>query len=227
MPFFKYGKKLNLSILSIWTLGEQLGSEGKDGFIRSVTNNNVEGAMKIFKDKKSIKKIINEINYQKIAASNNIAPPILSNWEITVDTKCFVMKKMNRTLLKIIKDQNETLFPSQVNRLIHLYTTLSNLKILHNDTNVLRNIIEDDDGVLYLIDFGLAKKFTSKTIKEKGPNPNLSLLAEIDHALKSNYFTQLISNYEKKHNVVIDYKRKIIKDREEKIKKVLEMVFKK
>ena len=119
---------------------------------------------------------------------------------------------------KVFGYKNKTLIPSQVNRLIHLYTTLSNLKILHNDTNVLRNVIEDENGVLYLIDFGFAKKITSKTIKEKGPNPNLSLLAEIDHSLKSNYFTQLISNYEKKHKVVIDFKRKIMKEREERIK---------
>ena len=222
MPFFNYGKKLDQKITSKWKLGKQLGSEGKDGYVCEVTNNNEIAAMKIFKNKKSINKIKKELDFQKQAALKNIAPPILSDWEITENSKCFVMQKMNRTLLSIVKEQNNTLNQSQIDRLIELYTKLTNIKLLHNDPNILKNIMENNNGELFLIDFGFTEKITIKNIKVRGPNPNLSLLACLDHTLKTNYFSELISNYEKKYDVIIDIKKHMKRKREFRIKRYID-----
>ena len=219
MPFFNYGENLDQSILSVWTLGKQLGSEGKDGYVCKVTNDEISAVMKIFKNKKSIKKIRKEIEYYKITSNANLSPIILSNWEIEDNSKCFIMQPMKRTLLEIVKQQNNKLTPEQIERLLYLYTKLSELKILHNDSNILRNIMEGYDGKLYLIDFGFSKNITKKVFSEQGPNPNLSLLAELDHKLKTTYFSKLIETYENQYNYIIDYRKHCRKQIQERINK--------
>ena len=96
------------------------------------------------------------------------------------------MERLDKTLRDIVIEQKKTLTETQVERLKYLYKKLSEIKILHNDCNVFRNIMSNKDGKLFLIDFGFSKLINNKRIKERGPYSNYSLLLEIDYALKHN-----------------------------------------
>ena len=161
--------------------------------------------MKIFKKRKSIKKIQKEKNFYEHCSKIDIAPKILSDWEIDENNKCFVMERLDKTLKQVVKSQNLTLNEKQIERLIYIFKKLSENKILHNDNNVFLNTMSDKDGKFYIIDFGFSKFVKNKRIKERGPFFNFSLLYTIDYAMKKNYFKELLLNYQNEYNMSFDY----------------------
>ena len=186
---------LDPSIFTKWKVLEFI-AEGKDGHVLKVKKGNQIGALKIFKKKKSIKKIIKEINFHKLAASKKLSPPILSKWEITNNTKCYVTGFLPFTLKKVLSDQNKKLSTDQVKRIIYLFTELDKLNILHNDDNIMRNILADNYGIFYLIDFGFSE------ISKK--DTNYRLLGKLNNITNNNYLKKFISNYEKETGTIID-----------------------
>ena len=201
---------LDPSIFSEWKVLEFI-AEGKDGHVLKVKKGNQIGALKIFKKEKSIKKIIKEINFHKLAASKKLSPPILSKWEITNNTKCYVTGFLPFTLKKVLSDQNKKLSTEQIKRIIYLFTELEKLKILHNDDNITRNILADDEGTFYLIDFGFSKKI-------KKNDTNYRLLAKLYNITNSIYLKKFISNYEKETGTIIDLRSHIKAQQEERMK---------
>lgn len=201
---------LDPSIFSEWKVLEFI-AEGKDGHVLKVKKGNQIGALKIFKKEKSIKKIIKEINFHKLAASKKLSPPILSKWEITNNTKCYVTGFLPFTLKKVLSDQNKKLSTEQIKRIIYLFTELEKLKILHNDDNITRNILADDEGTFYLIDFGFSKKI-------KKNDTNYRLLAKLYNITNSIYLKKFISNYEKETGTIIDLRSHIKAQKEERMK---------
>lgn len=201
---------LDPSIFSEWKVLEFI-AEGKDGHVLKVKKGNQIGALKIFKKKKSIKKIVTEVNFHKLAASKKLSPPILSKWEITNNTKCYVTGFLPFTLKKVLSDQNKKLSTEQIKRIIYLFTELEKLKILHNDDNITRNILADDEGTFYLIDFGFSKKI-------KKNDTNYRLLAKLYNITNSIYLKKFISNYEKETGTIIDLRSHIKAQQEERMK---------
>jgi predicted Ser/Thr protein kinase len=202
---------LDPKIFSIWKVLKFI-AEGKDGHVLKVKKGNQIGALKIFKNTKSIKKIIVEINFHKTAAQKKLAPPILSKWEITNKTKCYVTSFLPFTLKKILFDQNKILLVNQIKRIIYLFTELDKLKILHNDDNITRNILSDINGVFYLIDFGFSNKL-------KKNDTNYRLLAKLNNITNNNFLKKFISNYEEKTGTIIDLHSHMKVQQEERLKK--------
>lgn len=200
-------KLLSKDVLDKWEIKEQLGVDGKDGIVFSVINklNGEKGAMKIYKKRKSVNKIKKELAFYEMCSNVDISPKILSDWDIDENNKCFVMKRLDKTLKQVVKSQNLTLNKDQIDRLIYIYQKLSEILILHNDNNVFLNTMSDETGKFYIIDFGFSKFVNKKKIKERGPYLNFSLLYTIDYAMKNNYFKELILNYQKEYDMSFDY----------------------
>ena len=201
---------LDPTIFSEWKVLKFI-AEGKDGHVLKVKKGNQLGALKIFKKTKSIKKIVKEINFHKTAAQKKLAPPILSKWEITNNTKCYVTGFLPFTLKKVLSDQNKKLSTEQIKRIIYLFTELDKLKIYHNDDNITRNILSDIDGVFYLIDFGFSKKL-------KKNDTNYRLLAKLNNITNNIFLKKFISNYEKETGTIIDLRSHIKAQQEERMK---------
>ena len=207
--------KYNLepAIFSEWKVLKFI-AEGKDGHVLKVKKGDQLGALKIFKKTKSIKNIVKEINFHKIAAQKKLAPPILSKWEITNKTKCYITKFLPFTLKKVLSDQEKILSDSQIKRIIYLFTELDKLKILHNDDNITRNILSDMDGIFYLIDFGFSKKL-------KKDETNYRLLAKLNRIIDNTYLKKFISNYEKETGTIIDFHSHIKIQQEKRLKEAI------
>jgi serine/threonine protein kinase len=188
-------------IQSKYNIIKQLGNEGIDGYVVLVeckkTHNKY--AMKIFKNKKSIKKIKKEIKLLQKASSHNIAPKV-----IDFSDYWFVMELMYERLFDVLAKQNNTLTNYQIDQIIYLYKSLSKINILHNDSNITYNILLDSNGVFKLIDFGLSKNISKDILIKKGPFPNYSLLSNLYKITNNKYLRTIIDDYEKKYNVIID-----------------------
>ena len=208
-----------------WQINEKL-AEGKDGSVYSITNiiDNRKGAVKLFKDKKSLKKIKKEFAFFKQCSDIDISPKIYNDKELDEDNKYFMIERMEYTLLEFQKKNEMTL--EYLKEIINLYMKLSELKIFHNDGNIGRNIMFNN-GRFYLIDFGFSNNFNKRLYKQFGENPNIShingLLKYVKKKKLKLYLENLIDNYEKENNVIINYVKheriKLEKHREEMMKK--------
>lgn len=208
-----------------WQINEKL-AEGKDGAVYSITNviDNREGAVKLFKDKKSLKKIKKEFSFFKQCSDKDIAPKIYNDKELDENNKYFMIERMECTLIQFMKNNEITM--EHLKEIICLYEKLNELNIFHNDGNIGRNIMFNN-GRFYLIDFGFSCKFNNKLYKQFGKKPNYSHINGLSKYVKKTelkqYLENLIDNYEKKYDVVIDYVKheriKQEKRREEMLKK--------
>lgn len=144
--------------------------KGKDGTTYT-RGNNSNSAIKQFKKSKSPVKISSEVDFQKIASSKGISPRII---KYDLETKKIVMDKLDKTLYDILKDNNGKLTQKYQKRIIEIFKILDELKIFHADPSAM-NFMEKDKQ-LYIIDFGFAKKITSKlAAKHNCPSENLNM----------------------------------------------------
>jgi tRNA A-37 threonylcarbamoyl transferase component Bud32 len=66
------------------------------------------------------------------------------------------MEKMNGgNMLDVITKQNGILTLDQQKQIIKIYDTLNNIKIYHNDSNILNLMF--NNGQLYIIDYGMSR----------------------------------------------------------------------
>ena len=203
---------------------KQLGSEGKDG-MTLLAKNNADGkhyAVKIFRPKKSMRQIQKEYDFLKAAAIAGLAPKVIDLGVLNENNKCFMMEALDKTLKELIKEQGGSLTKNQRDQIVKLYEGLTEIGILHNDDNVLLNIMcRVRDNKLFLIDFGMSRAITKKDIKIRGPNPNLrSIPLNLQHALRktTHNFRKIIDDYENKHGVIIDIINYRIKQKEKRVK---------
>lgn len=163
----------------------QLGDDGKEGqTFLAFAPSSFEGsvldlelkvpkktrvAVKTFKKSKSEKKIHQEAVHQQIAAAAGAAPPIFG---INPAEKYIVMKCMDTIVAK--EFINNPLPESLQYMICALMGRLDNAKIMQNDSNAL-NVMLDERGRPYMIDFGMAKKITPKIIKKRGNHPNINI----------------------------------------------------
>ena len=154
-----------------------LGTEGKEGATYLLqTNAGYEFAMKTFRKQKSAAKIAKEATLQNIAASVGVAPAVLKYNGLQ---KYIIMDRLHHRVVDLAKEkQNRALTEKQQTSLMECLDKLDEAKVLHNDGNVL-NIMEDDNGNLFLIDYGFSRELKtadfSKNKHGKHPNTKLTL----------------------------------------------------
>ena len=152
------------------------GRPGREGttFV-AVTAEGTRYAIKMFRKTKSINKIKKEVQLQNEAAARGIAPQVHA---VNATEKYIVMDCLRETLVAYMDLQHtqgvRPLSAAHETRLMEICDTLDALKILHNDSNPL-NLMVDDDGKLFLIDFGFSKRMTAVTYDKYGAHPNISL----------------------------------------------------
>ena len=167
------------------TESHQLGEDGKEGqtflaFTPSAFKGEVLNfelnlpkksrvAVKTFKKTKSIKKIRKEAQYQQTAASLGAAPPIFG---IHTQEKYIVMKCMDTLVAKEFKGQS---MPGPLQYMIcALMNRLDEAKVMQNDSNAL-NVMLDERGRPYMIDFGMAKQIPPAIVKKRKGHPNINI----------------------------------------------------
>ena len=187
----------------------QLGRVGKDGITVLYKDGKHSYALKIFKRTKSAAKVRDEINFQKKAAKQSLSPPIYQSYEGTRKNNVrtskrnpfILMKLLHRTLPEMIKKQDGRLTTKQQEQMIKIFEKLDRLQILHNDSNP-SNFMFSKHGTLYIIDFGLSRKFNQKerAIRNNQPKPNItvSLMGLYERIRK--YRPKQLRDYLKKHN---------------------------
>ena len=163
-----------------------LGIAGKEGttYLVHSTVTGKDYAMKTFRSTKSAAKIAKEVELQNKAASLGVSPKILT---YSGTDKYILMEKLPHRLIDIAKNkQGKKLTKEQQKDIIDCAHKLDSLDILHNDGNVL-NLMTDDEGKVYMIDYGFAKKISKKILKKYGPKVNGSLtVASLVRSLRHN-----------------------------------------
>jgi len=104
-------------------------------------------------------KFLNEVELQKEAARENIAPPIIDYWICkNPSVGVIIMPMLVKTLKDVWTDSSVTvdqkeLYKSEANALL---SKLNKLKIQHGDSHT-ENFMFDKQGKLKLIDFGMSQ----------------------------------------------------------------------
>jgi len=153
-----------------------LGKRGKFGSIAQVckSNRNCGYVMKVVSirtnpseihdlefgtESVTREKFLNEVELQKEAAKENIAPPIIEYW-ICKDPSVgvIIMPMLDKTLKDVWTDSSvsvdqKELYKSEANALL---SKLNKLKIQHGDSHT-ENFMFDKQGKLKLIDFGMSQ----------------------------------------------------------------------
>ena len=198
-------------LLKSWIPLRLLGMEGKDGLVvhvRSVTDPDKEGAVKVFKASKPSVEIEAELRLCQILAAAGAGPAILDHGK-----KFFVMVKLKRTLRQVVDAQHGRLTVPQVEDLTNLLGARSKA-VFVADPSVGRNIMENDDGKFLLIDCGAGREPTSADFNQNGPWPNYGLLGCIQSTLRvaGAPFSEAIRAYEEENAVRIVKGRVKMKD---------------
>ncbi|MDA7838817.1 protein kinase [bacterium] len=166
-----------------WTTGEQLGNDGKEGitYIGTLTRRfngslldmpvqlrkGARVAVKTFRATKSVARIEKEAALQQTCALAGISPPV---YGIDRDKKCIVMKMLASLPVQMYREQA---LPDDLQyQICALMHRLDEAKVMHNDMNAF-NVMLDDTGRPFMIDFGLAKPITPKITKKFGAHPNI------------------------------------------------------
>jgi len=164
---------------------QQLGKDGKDGvtYMHSLKKKYVgeyDGqpfsvprgrsiAVKTFKAKKSVAKILKEAELQSICASAGISPQV---YGVNVRDKYIAMEMM---VGLPAEDYRGGVMPDEQQYMIcALMGRLDSVGILHGDMNAL-NVMLCSKGRPYMIDFGFAKKITKATTRTHGAHPNFTV----------------------------------------------------
>ena len=109
---------------------------------------------------------------QRAAAEAGVAPRVHMFDE---KNKFIVMDKLAKTCVEVAKEQGGNLTESQQEQIISLIEGLTRAGVLHNDGNA-QNVMVDEEGRFYFIDYGFSKKISAADVKKYGPDPNTSVV---------------------------------------------------
>ena len=158
--------------------GAQLGESGKDGKVYAVTDKyGTEYAMKVFKKTKSSKRLLAEIELQRLCSDAGISPRIV---DFDTEEKFIVMEKMDTRLYDILVEQKGVLTEKQQSQLVSLFKALDKVNVFHGDANILNYMYKRSK--LYIVDFGYSKQITPELKQKLGtttPNADLMLVGLI------------------------------------------------
>lgn len=155
---------------------------GKDGAVSVVKVGDTICILKQFKKTKSAKRIQKEADFQGKACELGVAPQV---FHVDLDKKQIFMQGLDKTLLEVAKNRVPAcLLKSEMEAIETICRTLDKHEILHNDGNC-RNIMVDQ-GKIYMIDYGFAKKIDSKVLS-KTNEPNIKFtLAMMKRSFRQN-----------------------------------------
>jgi len=171
--YLRYKKEKIDKYKKIEKLGK--GKEGITYLVKDEKGNRF--AMKTFKKTKSSKTLKREYKLQEKAASCGVAPKV---YEYDIVSKYIIMDLMDGRLIDIIKSQGNKLYRYQQARILEIYRKLDQCRVFHGDAN-LANYMHKDK-IIYLIDYGFAKKIDRKlkrSVNSDLPNFELMLLGFI------------------------------------------------
>jgi len=156
-----------------YTKISQLGDSGKEGTTHLVYDNKGEKelAMKCFRKAKSSRTLKKEYAFLRKAGKAGISPRAI---DYDTVSKYIVMEKMDSHLYHELKKTKKLKKKHQL-RILEIFSKLDELKIFHNDANLLNYMLKD--GTVYLIDFGFAREINDRLIKgTKTEKPNTYLM---------------------------------------------------
>ena len=149
------------------------GKAGKDGTtFLATTSNGHRYAIKLFKPTKSTTFIVKEAKLQQMAADNGVAPVVRGVSEVG---KFIVMDALKETIVDKANREKWTSLPRDYKAMLYaLCVRLDKADVLQNDGNPL-NLMVDETGRLYIIDYGFATEIDNKMKKKRGAQPNVAL----------------------------------------------------
>jgi len=164
---------------------DQLGKDGKEGKtylaeVSSTYTGSVCGkvvtvkrktnvAVKTFKSTKSKNKIMSEATMQQKCAILDASPNVLG---VNLKEKYIVMQALDSLPVETYRDGD---MPDELQYMLcALMARMDESGIMHGDMNAL-NVMLNQEGRPYMIDFGFAKKIDKKCLKKRGPHPNISV----------------------------------------------------
>lgn len=164
-------------------LTEQLGKDGKEGItlLGTITQRysgqcfNVpvrlrkgqQVAVKTFKKTKSIARIQKEAALQQLCAEAEVSPIV---YGVDTTNKHIIMEKMASLPVETYSKLPDEL-QYQICALMH---RMDNANVMHADMNA-RNVMLNEAGRPYMIDFGFAKKIDAKITRKFGEHPNVKV----------------------------------------------------
>ena len=149
---------------------EILGQPGKEGTTYLVNIDGKEYAVKTFRKNKSINKLKKEAEFQRMGALVGVSPKV---YYVSTKNKYIVMDKLDTRLKDYLENNNYEVVPDHINkRLDEIFNKLDEIRVLHNDGNIL-NFMLDKNEKVYIIDYGFAKKISANMLKKTG-SPNLN-----------------------------------------------------
>ena len=155
-----------------WKRNPVAFAKGKEGEIFKCSSDEYENGkycvMKLFKKTKSVRKFLNEADFQRRAAVVGVAPPVIDFYAAKKKGKkgnesYLITELCDLTILEYIKKQ-KNLTDNEFEQIHELYKKLDSVNILHNDANP-NNLMVSSHPVkrFYLIDYGLAKNGNNNT----------------------------------------------------------------
>lgn len=153
------------------------GQKGRTGTTFIATGRSgAEYAIKLFKADRSSNSLKKEADCQEKAAAYGVSPHILA---INTKDKFIIMEKMKETIVDYMTREhpdrgNRILSTEYQERIIEICERLDQAGVVQNDGNPL-NLMLDDTGKLFVIDYGFAKVITKAVTKKRGPEPNINL----------------------------------------------------
>lgn len=151
------------------TKQNQLGEDGKEGKTYLAKFGRKTVAVKTFKLSKSSAKIQREADFQQICAEVGVSPQV---YETNQEKKYIVMDKLETLPAQTYKNKQ---MPDDLQYMIcALMGRMDEVKVLHGDMNAL-NVMCSSNGRPYMIDFGFAKKISSKMVKKYSGHPNVKV----------------------------------------------------
>jgi tRNA A-37 threonylcarbamoyl transferase component Bud32 len=154
------------------------GKKGKEGTTFIATGRSgARYAIKMFGVNKAPAMISKEAAFQKRAADYGVSPRVLA---VNLSQKYIIMERMRETIVDVMKRLYPDPAPSRPlskayqQRIIEICERLDEAGVVQNDGNPL-NLMVDDAGVLFVIDFGFAKEINRKVLKKRGSEPNINL----------------------------------------------------
>tara|TARA_B110001452_G_scaffold244478_1_gene228527 strand:- start:2747 stop:3406 length:660 start_codon:yes stop_codon:yes gene_type:complete len=176
---------VDFSTCELQSNSNQLGLDGKEGITYQAKTakkfkGNVLGldvvvrkgttvAVKTFKPKKSTAKITREAAFQQACARTGASPQVLG---VNLEEKYIVMRKLDSLPVDTYHEKD---LPEDLQyKICALMVRMDTAGVLHSDMNP-RNVMLDNKGRPWMIDFGFGKKISNKVKKKHGDRPNITV----------------------------------------------------
>ena len=152
---------------------QPLGYSGKEGTVFEVSDKkgNIY-AMKKFRTGKSSSRLESEALLLDRAGKAGISPRLI---DYSRSHGWIVMDKLDENLFDILKKSNGKISQKMQKQMIDLFRELDKVGIFHADPNPLNFMFKN--GRMYMIDFGFAKDFDDKSVRDlRTDTPNMEFM---------------------------------------------------